>query len=275
MDLNHDNANNPNDPNDPKSVNDPKYRNVASVYDLVYETRTEDVEFYLEQAVKAAPLRLAEFGCGTGRVTLKLAERLPDTRIIAVDMDADEVEVLEDSLRARGIDTVETRCELIQDFEGEDLDLAIAPFRVFQHVTDPVEFEACLNRVARSLRPGGVFVFDLFNPSVPLLARTGLIASQVFEDGDGHRIERTVNVNDRDHFRQTQFVEEDYTVFTPEGGTYDLHWHYHTRYYFLGEVVPLIERAGFEVVRVDSDYRGTPFGKGPYPGDLVFHLVRK
>ncbi|MFE6049783.1 class I SAM-dependent methyltransferase [Kitasatospora sp. NPDC056446] len=254
---------------------DLKYKNVASVYDLVYETRTEDVEFYLEQAVRAAPRRLAEFGCGTGRVTLGLAERLPQTRIVAVDMDADEVEVLAEGLRARGIDTVEARCELIQDFRGEDLDLAIAPFRVFQHVTDPAELEACLRAVARSLRPGGAFVFDLFNPSIPLLAKTGVIATQVFEDAEGHRIERVVTVDDRDHFRQTQLVEEDYTVTTPEGESYDLHWHYRTRYYFLGEVVPLIERAGFEVVRIDSDYRGTPYGDGEYPGDLVFHLVRK
>ncbi|WP_457032288.1 class I SAM-dependent methyltransferase [Kitasatospora sp. P5_F3] len=244
------------------------------MYDLVYESRTEDVEFYLEQAAKAAPKRLAEFGCGTGRVTLKLAERLPDTHIIAVDMDADEVEVLNDSVRARGLDTIETRCELIQSFQGEDVDLAIAPFRVFQHVTEPDELEACLKQVAQSLRPGGVFIFDLFNPSIPLLSKTGVIASQVFEDSEGYRIERVVNVNDRDHFRQTQLIEEDYTVTTPEGETYDLHWHYQTRYYFLGEVVPLIQRAGFDVVRIDSDYRGTPYGDGEYPGDLVFHLVR-
>ncbi|WP_431679441.1 class I SAM-dependent methyltransferase [Kitasatospora sp. KL5] len=254
---------------------DLKYKNVASVYDLVYESRTDDVRFYLDQAVEAAPRRLAEFGCGTGRVTLGLAELLPETRIVAVDMDADEVEVLKDAVRARGIDTVETRCELIQSFEGEGIDLAIAPFRVFQHVVEPTEFEACLRRIAQSLRPGGRFVFDLFNPSIPMLSTTGVIASQTFVDGEGHRIERVVTVNDRDHFRQTQLIEEDYTVTTPEGETYDLHWHYRTRYYFLGEVVPLVERAGFEIVRIDSDYRGTPFGEGEYPGDLVFHLVRK
>ncbi|MFE2733269.1 class I SAM-dependent methyltransferase [Streptomyces sp. NPDC059349] len=253
---------------------DLKYKNVASVYDLVYEARTEDVEFYVAQAAKAAPRRLAEFGCGTGRVTLKLAERLPDTHIVAVDMDADEIEVLDDSLRAEGIDTVETRCELIQSFRADDVDVAIAPFRVFQHVLTLAELEACLKQVARSMRPGGLFFFDLFNPSIPLMAKTGLTASQVFNDDEGHRIERVVNVNDRDYFRQTQLIEEDYKVTTPEGETYDLHWHYHTRYYFLGEVLPLIQRAGFEVIRVDSDYKGTPHGEGDYPGDLVFHLAR-
>lgn len=254
---------------------DLKYKNVASVYDLVYEARTEDVEFYLEQAAKADPGHLVEFGCGTGRVTLKLAERLPDVRITAVDMDTDEVQVLDDALRARAIGSVETRCELIQQFQGHDVDMAIAPFRVFQHVLGLDELQACLKQVAQSMRPGGLFLFDLFNPSIPMLSKTGLIASEVFEDGDGHRIERRVTVNHRNYFRQTQLIEEDYTVTTPDGETYDLHWHYHTRYYFLGEVIPLVQRAGFEVARIDSDYKGTPYGEGNYPGDLIFHLIRK
>ncbi|MET9760105.1 class I SAM-dependent methyltransferase [Streptomyces sp. NPDC006372] len=254
---------------------DLKYKNVASVYDLVYEARTEDVEFYLQQVAKANPSHLAEFGCGTGRVTLELAQRLPHTQITAVDMDADEVQVLDDALRARGISSVRTRCELIQHFEGHDVDMAIAPFRVFQHVLDLGELENCLRQVSSSMRPGGRFVFDLFNPSIPLLSKTGVIASQVFKDDDGYRVERRVTVNDRDYFRQTQLIEEDYTVTTPDGQSYDLHWHYQTRWYFLGEVIPLLQRSGFDIDRIDSDYKGTPYGEGDYPGDLVFHLVSK
>lgn len=254
---------------------DMKYKNVASVYDLVYGSRTQDVDFYVQAAAQADPRHIAELGCGTGRVTLSLAEKMPGTRITAIDMDADEIEVLKDSARSQHIGNIETRCEQIQSFQSEDVDVAVAPFRVFQHVLELADLEDCFRSVAQSMKPGGLFYFDLFNPSIPMLARQGLINSQTFEDEDGFRIERLVNVNDQDYFRQTQLIEEDYVVTTPTGESYDLHWHYRTRYYFLGEVVPLARAAGFKILRVDSDFRGTPYGEGEYPGDLVFHLVRE
>lgn len=253
---------------------DMKYKNVASVYNLVYSGRTQDVEFYTQVATKAAPEHLAEFGCGTGRVTLDLAKLMPKTRITAVDMDADEITELDDSAKGQGLNNIEARCESIQSFKSDVVDVALAPFRVFQHVLSLSDFEECIRSIARSLKPGGLFYFDLFNPSIPLLAQQGLVNSQIFVDEDGYRIERRVNVNDQDYFKQTQMIEEDYTVTTPTGESYELHWHYRTRYYFLGELTPIIKACGFDILRIDSDFCGTRYGEGVYPGDIVFHLIR-
>ncbi|TDT81858.1 methyltransferase family protein [Arthrobacter sp. AG258] len=252
-----------------------KYKNVASVYDLVYESRIEDVEFYLQEALRAQPKRVVELGCGTGRVTLPLAKLLPNSQVFGIDMDADEIAVLAGSIQNQGLANVDVKCENITSFAEKDIDLVIAPFRVFQHVLNLEEFRACLRTVASCLKPGASFHFDLFNPSIPLLAKKGLVNSQVFEDSEGYKIERTVNVHDQDYFAQTQLIEEDYVITAPDGSTHDLHWHYRTRYYFLGEVVPIIEASGFRIDRVNSDFTGTAYGQGAYPGDLVFKVIRE
>src|SRR5437588_7971212 len=43
-------------------------------YDLEHEGDTEDVEFFVRLAVRYKPLRVLELACGTGRVTIPLAE---------------------------------------------------------------------------------------------------------------------------------------------------------------------------------------------------------
>src|ERR1700744_5734604 len=43
-------------------------------YDLEHLGYTEDIEFYVSTVKKYRPFRLLELGCGTGRITLPLAE---------------------------------------------------------------------------------------------------------------------------------------------------------------------------------------------------------
>ena len=51
------------------------FRAAAQVYDIVYETKPPmpDIAFYLDYA-KQQQGEVLELGCGTGRVTLRLAD---------------------------------------------------------------------------------------------------------------------------------------------------------------------------------------------------------
>ena len=51
---------------------------------------------------RAARLRIADIGCGTGASTLVLASRLPNARITAVDLSAEFLGVLAERARAAG-----------------------------------------------------------------------------------------------------------------------------------------------------------------------------
>src|SRR5688500_13214708 len=52
---------------------EPIYRQ-PDAYDLEHEGDTEDVEFFVRLAVGFKPRRVLELACGTGRVTIPLAE---------------------------------------------------------------------------------------------------------------------------------------------------------------------------------------------------------
>ena len=56
----------------------------------------------LTQLDQAAPISIADIGCGTGASTLVLAKELPDAKICAVDLFAEFLETLMDKARDAG-----------------------------------------------------------------------------------------------------------------------------------------------------------------------------
>ena len=98
-----------------------------------------------------------DVGCGPGYAALDLAEIVgPRGRVVAVDRSRRFLDVLEAAGRTRGLGGIETR---EQDLDLADLpdvgaDAAWARW-VIAFVRDP---RALVGRIARALRPGGVFV---------------------------------------------------------------------------------------------------------------------
>jgi SAM-dependent methyltransferase len=254
------------------------YTHVSQVYDLVYRERVVDARFYQQAVARAGRgggRRVLEIGAGTGRVLEPIARSHADVAFTALDLDADELDVLRGKVAEGGLTNVDIVCQDLMDMSWKaEFDLVTAPFRVLQHCLSAETLSAAFARVHCALKPGGAFIFDLFNPSIDLLARTGLVVSQDFADEDGAVVHREVHVNERSYFDQVQHVEEYYRVAGPGVGQRELSWIYDTRYFFKGEVEPLLRMTGFEVESVSSDFAGTPFGEGSYPGDLVFTAVK-
>jgi SAM-dependent methyltransferase len=254
------------------------YCHVSQVYDLVYRERTTDAGFYqavVDHAVDHGARRVVELGAGTGRVLEPAARAHPGVSFTALDLDADELAVLRTKLGQAGITNVDIACQdFLEMTWQEEFDLVTAPFRVLQHCLSTDDLSNAFARVWSALKPGGRFVFDLFNPSIEMLARTGLVVTQDFADDGGAVVHREVYVNERSYFDQVQHVEEYYRVTEPSGQVRELSWIYDTRYFFKGEVEPLLRMRGFEIEAVHSDFTGTPFGQGRYPGDLLFTVVK-
>lgn len=254
------------------------YSHVSQVYDLVYADRTADLGYYRSVVARAAAqgvARVLEVGSGTGRVLLPLATDHPQLSFTAVDVDADELTVLRHKLDDTGLGNVEVRHGDLCDLpDGEGYGLVIAPFRVFQHCLTLDDLSAAFARVHGVLEPGGRFVFDVFNPSIPALTVEGHLVTQEFVGSDGVHVRRDVEVNRRDYFHQIQQIEEYYTVSLPDGTHHNLSWVYETRYHFRGEIEPLLRQAGLEVEAVYGDFDRRPFGQAPYPGELVFEAKR-
>lgn len=257
----------------PSSKDD--YAIAADLYDYVvpYANRP-DVSFYVDEARSAAGPVL-ELGCGTGRVLIPIARAGLD--ITGIDASPRMLGICRRHLSAEPPE-IQSRVTLIEaDMRSFDLGcrfvLATIPFRPFQHLITVDDQLACLAAIRRHLSDNGRLVFDLFNPSLDLLANHPLDVESghepEFVTPDGRRVIRCYRTVAQDRFQQTGSHELIYEVTHPDGSKERLIHPFTLRYLFRFEVEHLLARAGFAVEHLYSDYARSPYG-AQYPGDLVF-----
>jgi SAM-dependent methyltransferase len=100
--------------------------------------------------------RILDVGCGPGYATFDLANLVgPGGRVVAVDVSERFVGYLDAERRRRGVEQIETRAEDLETLSVPEssVDGAFARW-VLCFVRDP---RGVVERVARSLRPGGAF----------------------------------------------------------------------------------------------------------------------
>ncbi len=253
---------------------------IPEFYDYVvpYATRS-DVAFYVEAARKHGGPAL-ELGCGTGRILVPTARA--GIEISSLDASERMLAVCRARLEAEPAD-VRQRADLHHaDIRGFDLGrtfrLVTLPFRPFQYLLSIEDQLACLNTIRRHLEPNGALVFDLFNPSVHALAKTPDPADSdeepAFVHPDGRRVIRRNRILERDLANQTFTGELIYDVTHPGGRSERLVHQYRLRYLFRFEAEHLLERAGFAIDELYSDFDQAPYGSR-YPGELIFVARRR
>jgi trans-aconitate 2-methyltransferase len=120
-----------------------------------YERASDVQEAWAEGVLDRLPLRgdetVLDAGCGSGRVTKMLLERLPRGRVIAVDASEEMVEHARRALPER----VTVLCSDLTDVELDEPVDAVFSNAVFHWVLDQDRLFA---RIHAALRPGGVLV---------------------------------------------------------------------------------------------------------------------
>jgi SAM-dependent methyltransferase len=235
------------------------------LYDSVplYQARTEDVRFYVEEAT-AAGGGVLEVGCGTGRVLLPMARA--GCEVTGIDGSG--------AMLARCAENVATEPEAVRArvtlFEADARDfylerefaLVIAPFRVVQHLVTVDEQLSFLAAVRRHLAPGGRLVFDVFNPSFRALVGA---SGEEHEDTpptalpDGRTFRRSVRVARVRWIEQVSEIEIAYDV-SPSPAVearrfvqaFDMRW------YLRAELEHLLARGGFRLLDAFGDFARAP-----------------
>ncbi|MFN8891543.1 MAG: class I SAM-dependent methyltransferase, partial [Alphaproteobacteria bacterium] len=155
--------------------------------------------------------------------------------------------------------------------------LITSPFRSLQHLLTPSDQRRALDTAYAHLAPGGRFVVDVFNPSIPMLADTGL--QQEFGDGrklpagNGGTVELRNRILSRDYAAQLQHAEEIYIFTGSDGSCRRVVLPFTTRYTFRFEWEHLAALAGFDIEAVFGGYDRSPFGE-QYPGEILMILRR-
>ncbi len=166
-------------------MSDALYDRIARLYDPWSVSVTEDVGFYVDEAL-ASGGPVVELAVGTGRIAVPVAKAgIP---VIGVDESTGMLAVAREYAVREGVsELVDLRLgDLREPPVAERVPLATIPFRSLLHMADDGEKLRALQGAARLLEPDGRLVFDVFAPSV-----------RDIEETDGIWLEREQGIFER------------------------------------------------------------------------------
>jgi SAM-dependent methyltransferase len=161
------------------------YDEIATLYDPWSRSVTEDVRFYVEQAL-ASGGPVVELAVGTGRIAIPIAQAGID--VVGVDSSPAMLSVARAAAADAGVDErLDLRVgDLREPPVAERVPLVICPFRSLLHMETEHEKLRALRAARGLLEPGGHFVFDVFAPS-----------REDIEETDGRWLEREPGIFER------------------------------------------------------------------------------
>ena len=245
-------------------------RTDAGIYDRFSTGLDGDEAFYVEEAVKAGGPVL-EIGCGTGRITIPIAEA--GVPIVGLDRAPAMLEVARRKIAGL---PEETR-QRIQTVEGDmrsfDLDrrfpLAIMPYRAFLHMMTADDQRQALMQIREHLADGGRLVFNVFDPSIEIIAAyMKPLGGAISHMGSFTHPEtgRRVMVSDTRKYNPQEQTLEEHRFFEEvddEGRVISkTTTPVYLRYVHRFEMQYLLELCGYEVEALYGDFNRGPFQHG-------------
>lgn len=140
----------------------------ARLYDLLFPGSAEAVDFYRGQADRQRGSVL-ELGCGTGQKLVPIAsDGHPCT---GLELSPDMLAEARRKAHGTGVEVQWVQGDM-RDFDlDRTFDLVIVAANSLLHLHAAEDLVSCFRSVRRHLAPGARLVFDVFNPSVHLLAQ--------------------------------------------------------------------------------------------------------
>ena len=243
-------------------------------YEAAYAKRHDDVLYYVELAGEHGGPVL-EYGCGSGRITLPLAQI--GESVTAVDRHQGMLKALRQSLRAEPVEVRERVTVKRGDMRSVKLRsrhrLVLCTFNTVLHLYTRRDIERFFARVHEHLVAGGRFVFDASLPDVEELARD---QDRAFHTPRFRHASYGGVVRYSERFRYdalSQVLTVDMR-FEPRDEPQDA-WvtplcH---RQFFPQEMEALLHYNGFRLVDVHGDFERT--APEPLCESLVYHCVKR
>jgi SAM-dependent methyltransferase len=231
-------------------------------YDAKYTWLRKDIPFYIGQARKYGDPVL-ELACGTGRITIPLAEK--GLRVTGIDLSPEMLAEARKKAAEKGLAISWVEAD-IRDFSlPRKYNLILFPFNSIAHLTEPWDLEACFKRVRRHLSGRGRFIIQMFNPDLKILQRGPArrhVAAR-YPDPDGRGIVTITESNHYDRATQMNHLKWEFSL-GKKRWTEDLDM----RIYFPREMDALLMHNGFRIEHKYGDFDRSPF-KSESPNHIL------
>ncbi|MHA2210953.1 MAG: class I SAM-dependent methyltransferase [Candidatus Thorarchaeota archaeon] len=235
----------------PERPSEKYYRDTARFYDAFSER--PDETFYLELA-KRFGSPILELACGTGRVTLMLAQAGYD--ITGIELSPEMLEIAQEKLRELPED-VQSRVSLnhgdITSFQlDKEFAMVIIPW-AFKFLLTTDDQLACLRQVRKHLADDGSFILDLYHREATDMPETEKKTVEI----DGAAITRTYTYSN-DLITQLGHTNTVVDVVYSDGKTESFESDSIVSIIMPREADLLVRTAGFEIA---EEYGGDDFSE--------------
>ena len=125
----------------------------------------KDVPFYINR-IPAPSASVLELGCGTGRVTIPLAQH--SAYVGGLDRSQSMIAICQRKLEAANVEPTRAMVQVgdITQFAlDRQFDLIVAPFRVLQNQETDREVDGLLSCIRQHLAPNGSCILNAFHPN--------------------------------------------------------------------------------------------------------------
>ena len=238
------------------------YDGWADVYDSIYAYVREDIPFYEQEASRSGGPVL-ELGCGTGRVTLPIAQ----SGIDIVGLDNSDAMLAKAKGKSRLLESGHGNIDLqLGDMRelslGRTFPLVIIPFRGFLALLSVEDQVRCLTTIRDHLGPDGRLIFNIFVPDPQMLVEDEDAAFHLRDvtDPDTGRtlvIWQQTRVDTHNQVLSVRLIVDQIDQEGVVGKRF--YRDYQIRYAHRIEVLHLLDRCGFEVVDLYGDFDYSPF----------------
>lgn len=191
--------------------------------------------------LESTPRTMLDVCCGTGIMCERLLKE--EYVMSGFDLSAAMIAKAREKALAEGLD-VTYWVDDARNFKAPtQYDSAICLFDSLNNITEPAGLQSALKSVARCLKPGGAFIFDLnteFAFTTRMFNQRNLAKkAKVRYDWKG------------DYDPETRLITVDMTFWIGDEEFKEIHVQ---RAYDMEEVMPMLEEAGFEVIRAFNSY---------------------
>ena len=239
-------------------------------YDLESKGHVSDIPFYLRHIQIYGDPAL-ELGCGTGRITIPLAEAGID--IAGIDVLETMLSHARQKAESKGIKIEWAKADC-RDFRlNRKFNYIFSPFNSILHLHDLESYEACFSCVKKHLTPDGKFVIEVFNPRLDVLTRDSgeRVSIAEYPDPDG---KGTVVITETNHYDKASQINHIKWHYDIANGAEKFVREINLRIIFPKELDALLHYNGFVIEKKYGDFDGSDFNAAS-PRQIVICRAKK
>lgn len=225
----------------------------ANIYDGM-NTHIDDLLFYKRWLPKNKDACILELCCGTGRLTIPIAQEGYD--ISGVDYTASMLEQAKVKAAGAGLEIEFIEADIRTLDLQKKYDLVFIPFNSIHHLYQNEDLFKALRVVKNHLKAGGIFLLDCFNPNIQYIVEHEKepieIAEYTTKDGREVLIKQIMRYESK---TQINRIEWHYFI----NGEFDSVQNLDMRLFFPQELDSYLEWNGFEILHKFGSFEEEAF----------------